>query len=56
MIGYQLLFVGTLDHFGLGFYASRVRNKLDGHTGMKFSLYFAFFELMLIVDLGPPRD
>jgi hypothetical protein len=52
MIGYQLTFLGTFDHFGLGFYASRVKHRMTGNWGMRFSLYFLFFELVLIVDMG----
>lgn len=44
---------GSWDHIGLGFYATRVRHRLTDHWGMKFSLYFFFFELQLILDMGP---
>jgi hypothetical protein len=48
----QFGFFGTLDHFGLGLYCTRVRNRANGHLGMKFSLYLLFFECYLVIDMG----
>jgi hypothetical protein len=52
LLGIGVGFNGSLNQFGLGFYCVRVRSRLTGGVGMKFSIYLAWFEFTCIISMG----